>query len=290
MRRVLIDDQLENTFAQQGYAVVPLLSAVEVETLTELFAKHREKFNEPFHTSHFSKDRDYKWDVNNTIVDVLQPKLKDILFDYLPIFGNFMVKLPDPEVLMPLHADWAYVNEATSRSVSVWVPLVDTDEHNGCLGVVPQSHTLVNAVRGPLIRQSSRDHELEWSNELGVLLPMKAGQAVIYDHGLLHYSPANASGVARPAINLSLVPNGEEIIHYCMPEGANQIEIYRVNDASFYINYEHFQRPETNTLIDTLPADVVKWMDDKMWAAIAAKKGPAPTANKKGLLARLLGI
>lgn len=296
MRQVLTNPDLERTFLQQGYVVVPLLQREDVDRLYGLFMQHHEQFTQTFHTSHFSKDKGYKQEVHDTIASVLEPHLKGLLSDYLPVFGNFMIKQPDPDVFMPLHADWAYVNEAEFRSVAVWVPLVDTDEENGCLGVIPGSHRIMNAIRGPRIQQSSYSKDKDWVKELGVLLPMKAGEAVIYDHALMHYSPPNKSPFPRPALNLSLVPNGADMIHYCVPEGSDNIEVYHVQDTSFFINYDNYQRPETDTMTATLPTNIVGWIDDKMdvliprpasvEAPIQAEKAPA----KKGLFARLFGI
>jgi hypothetical protein len=259
------DPLLQKQFDQKGYVLLPsLLSDVDIRTLTDLFVRFQSECIGPFHTSHFSTDVAYKKQTHDTIVDVVFPKVAPYLNDFAPLFGNFMVKNPDPTVALDLHADWTYVDEQRFNSVAVWVPLIDVDAQNGCLGVIDGSQKVTNKIRGPLIRQSSRDHESEWEKRYGKLLPMKAGDAIIYDHALLHYSQANKTSKARPALNLSLAPAQAPWIHYCMPEGAADIEMYSVTDTEFYIKYNHFKRPDTGRMIQKISPSAVQYMDERM--------------------------
>jgi len=255
---------LQTSFSEQGYVTMPLLDEADTEKLLQLFNRHSEQYQTPFHTSHFSTDKHYKRQVNDAITEIVFPKAESLLANCRPIFANSMIKNPGSDYFMPLHADWTYVDENLFRSVAIWVPLVDTSKENGCLGVIEGSHKVLNKIRGPRIQQSSYEHDRDWVKQLGKLLPMKAGGAVIYDHALLHFSPPNKTAFVRPALNLSIVPKDAEIIHYCIPEGASVIEVYRVDDPGFYISYDNFQRPETNSLIRTLPVNSVEWIDSRM--------------------------
>ena len=273
MNPVFKNPSLQKNFSEKGYVVMPLLDEAEVQKLLRLFELHKNQYQSPFHTSHFSTDKNYKQQVNDSIIKTVFPKTKVLMVDYRPVFGNFMIKNPGSDYFMPLHADWTYADEDQFRSIAIWIPLVDTDEMNGCLGVIEGSHKVLNKIRGPRIQQSSYRNDKTWVKKFGKLLPVKAGHAVIYDHALMHYSPPNRSGEIRPALNLSMVPEEAEVIHYCIPEGATEIEVYSVKENSFYINYDNYQRPETNSLIKTLPADTVMWIDGKMDNFGMKKKG-----------------
>lgn len=266
MPPVFHDSFLQKDFDRKGYVVIPgLLNNDNVNRLLDLYKRFEHYYSGPFHTSHFSTDAAYKKEVHDTIANTIYPLIEPYLIGFQALFGNFMIKNPDANVAMDLHADWSYVDESRFRSVAIWVPLVDTNIDNGCLGVIEGSHKITNSIRGPLIRQSSRQHEAEWERRYGKLLPMKAGDAIVYDHALLHYSLPNKSNKPRPALNLSLAPAiAAPWIHYCQPEGNDEIELYMVEDKDFYIRYTNFQRPETGTLIRKMPPTEVRYIDDRM--------------------------
>jgi ectoine hydroxylase-related dioxygenase (phytanoyl-CoA dioxygenase family) len=266
MYPAFLDSTLQKDFERKGYVLFPsLLDAKKVETLLSLFQKYQNEFSGPFHTSHFSTDISYKKQVHDTIAAEVFPIIAPNLNGFVPLFGNFMIKNPDKHVAMDLHADWTYVDEGKFRSAAIWVPLIDTNEENGCLGVIEGSHQVTNGIRGPLIRQSSRQHEGEWEKRYGKLLPMRAGDAIVYDHALLHYSPANKTIQPRPAINLSMAPSAAAPwIHYCQPEGTDEIDVYSVSDIDFYIRYTHFQRPEIGHSVRKQSPSEVKYIDDRM--------------------------
>jgi hypothetical protein len=262
--QIFRNEEYQKEFSEKGFVQIPLLPHSAVKELLQFFEQQLTNITEPFHTSHFSADRKYKQTTHDIICQTVFSAIEPLLNDFMPVFGNFMVKQADPNIFMPLHADWTYVDENKHRSIAIWIPLIDTNEENGCLGVIEGSQKIMNKIRGPRIQQSSYTHDKEWAKTRGKLLPTNAGSAIVYDHALLHFSPPNRSGKIRPALNLSLVPKDAEIIHYCIPEGSNEIELYKVENPQFYIHYNNFQRPETGTLVGKLPANVVPFIDEKM--------------------------
>lgn len=264
MASIFNKEEYQREIETKGYVQIPLLSESSVKKLRLFYEEQTANITEPFHTTHFSTDKAYKQATHDIICQEVFSAAKPLLKGIIPIFGNFMVKQANLAVFMPLHADWTYVDENKHRSIAIWISLVDTDEENGCLGVIEGSHKIMNKIRGPWIQQSSYTYDKIWVKTVGKLLPTKAGTAIIYDHALLHFSPPNRSGKIRPALNLSLVPENADIFHYCVPEGANDIEVYKVENSRFYIHYNNFQRPETQSLIGTLPASTVNFIDDKM--------------------------
>lgn len=265
MEQIFKDTSYQKSFEQKGYIIVEqLLDNSALNKLYELFEKYTLHFEGAFHTSHFSSDVTYKREAHNTISQVVFEKAAPLLNNHVPIFGNFMIKNPSPNEGMDLHADWAYVDEMQHTSLAIWTPLVDTNAQNGCLGVIEGSHKITNLIRGPHIRQSSRDRDHIWEKKLGKLLLMKAGDAIIYSHRLLHYSPPNKTEKVRPAINLSLVPATAMLLHYCTLEGTDEIQLYEVPNTEFYLNYMYSQAPQTNSLIGSLPKNSVKYIDATM--------------------------
>lgn len=264
MNKTFVDEKYQKQFEEKGYVLVPVLGAEQIDVLSDVINKHAAQLEGAFHSTHFSSDAEYKKQAHTFIEETVFPCVAPLLTGHIPIFGNFMVKNPDPHVYMQLHADWAYVEEPSMRSIAVWIPLVDTDEHNGCLGVIEGSHKILNAIRGPGIKQSSYLHDKEWVEKYGKLLPMKAGEAIIYDHALLHYSPANKSGKVRPALNLSVVPDAVPLIHYYSASDTDVIEKYELDSADFFIGYESFKSPKGGKKIAEISRQGFETIDAKM--------------------------
>lgn len=243
------DFSLNRQYNRHGYVVMPLLGRQEIDSLRALQESTSLPESVGFHTTHFFTNREMKRTVHKGVCAILSPLLAPVLSDFIPVFGNFMVKEAVGDSLVPMHADWTYVDEQKHISVSVWIPLVDTDEKNGCLAIIPGSHRLSHHIRGPRIPQWDVPCNFDLIDALGRPLPMRAGEAVIYDHRLLHYSDTNMSGEVRPAVNLSLVPKGVPILHYTIPERETEIHAFTVTHPGFFVEYDNFQMPDSGEFL-----------------------------------------
>jgi len=262
---VFNDAALQEEFATNGYVVLPnILSAAELTTIKDAYLPFEKEISQSFHTSHFSADVDYKATVQQAIFDVVYPHVKSFVNDYIPVFANLMIKHANPENFLQMHADWTYVDETQYRSISVWIPFVDTTAANGCFGVIEKSHQFMNAIRGPGIQQNNFKRDRIWVKKYGKLVPVKAGDAIVFDHSLLHYSLANTTTESRPALNLSMAPKNAPLLHYCIPEGADKIEKYTVEDPDFFLRYVNWQRPQIGTPVACLEKSSIEFIDEKM--------------------------
>ena len=61
------------------------------------------------------------------------------------------------------------------------------------------------------------------------------------------------------AINLSLVPQNAQLIHYTVPEGKEGVHRYEIDNVDFFIHYDNFQVPERGKLtgVDTNPVPMI---------------------------------
>ena len=120
---------------------------------------------------------------------------------------QFVTKLPDGSEQhsdIPFHQDNGYGRLEPMTDVTIWMPLVDTDEENGALWIVPGSQRagLVEhgeAAVNPVLREAKA--------EAATMLPLAAGEAVAFSGLLLHGSGRNRSAAPRPAI----------FVRYCEP-------------------------------------------------------------------------
>lgn len=142
--------------------------------------------------------------------------LLDIIESFLgpevQVNGDFWLrtKLPGEKLTtFPWHQDSFYYGDKTHHLhiVSVWIPLVDVDEHNGCMQFIPGSHTW-----GPIATTKQDDHlgpavDVEARGRVETLR-MRAGDAVFFHNLTLHRSLMNNSPDIRWSIDLRYAPTG----------------------------------------------------------------------------------
>lgn len=102
----------------------------------------------------------------------------------------------------PWHQDEAYWDPAKSyESVSIWVPLQEATEDNGCMWFVPGSHRL-EVLPHQSIGGDTRIHALEALGAItqgAISCPLPAGGATFHTSRTLHYTGANTSDIDRRA-------------------------------------------------------------------------------------------
>lgn len=256
-RQAFVHSTYEKELNEKGYAVIPLLNCLEVQNVKAFYEQKKPADfdeNQGFHSTHFSRDRAYKKEVDTFLTGVFSTLLSEQLLGYKIKFCNFMVKEPGEGSIMPLHTDWTYVDESKFRSLALWVPLIDTRPQNGALGVVAGSHLLPAGIRGPKIPHPFHPFNERIIEHFGELIPMKAGEGLIYDHRLMHYSPPNLSETTRVAINVILTPEEALLFHYCKHDDENLIHEYSVEDDDFFVCYDAFDFPEKATQTKQFPA------------------------------------
>jgi hypothetical protein len=273
-RKACFNLSSESELLEKGFTVFPLLGPDEVEAIMSFYEQNKPidfQGNSPFHSTHFFRDRVYKREVDAYLKRIFKPPLSRHLQGYDVKFCNFMVKEPGTGSIMPLHTDWTYVDESKFRSLALWMPLTDTTNDNGALGVVAGSHHLPFDIRGPKIPHAFHRFNERIIEQFGELIPMKAGEAIVYDHRLMHYSPPNLSAVARVAINVILTPEEAPIYHYCRHGAEDFIHEYAVEDEDFYVCYDAFDIPEKATHVRRLPMVISEFSWD-MIGEVARKR------------------
>jgi hypothetical protein len=236
VRPVFADEQLERSLTERGYAVVDMLGSGDVTALLDL---HARALGDPAEgvqrLMQFGNDaRDV---VRDEITDAYERRLAPRLSDHRPMGGGIIAKAPAGESAIRPHLDWCFVDETRHRSVNLWVPLCDTTHANGALAVVPGSHRLRHTIRG----SGTPSHLVAATDVVAQQLevvPMKAGQALLFDHRLIHGSSTNTSARPRIALALPLVPAEVAPVHYVGDSDAPEAPVRQVEvDQEFW--HEH---------------------------------------------------
>ncbi len=258
MRKVLIDDSLEKEFQREGYVHIPFLSAEEVKRLWDGFFEMIKTSGGQVSPKDAGLDMDYTITYDFTFIDrnaehkrqvlklidsVFRPHYQKILDNYRPLIANYIRKESETGEV-PMHQNWAFADERRCNTVSLWVPLVDSHRGNGALEVVPRSHKRFGELRGPMIPWELEKIKAEIIKNDLVTCGIKAGEAIILDDSIVHYSHPNTTKDLRIAIQLILIPNEEPAIHYHMDQqkSMNLVNVLEV-EQDFFMEFNPWKQP-----------------------------------------------
>ncbi len=157
------------------------------------------------------------------------PKILDIVASLIgseiTVNGDYWIRFKMPtggESVFPWHQDSIYYNgnadsgqqvifSEESQILTVWIPMVDVDEHNGCLQIIPGSHK--RGLRPPRRDENGRLIPIEdiesWSEVQNVR--MKVGDVLVFGNLTFHRSLENTSENIRWSVDLRYSPTGSPL-------------------------------------------------------------------------------
>lgn len=255
----ILTQEIEDELNQNGYIVVPGLEKSKISYY--LSEAHNLLRNIDTDKYNFNTASDFNHSIRThtfqRIAKDFTPILNEIFFNFEIIMGIIFIKRPSPDTKsqVGLHFDPTLLpNENIQRHLNVWVPLIDVDEKNGALWVVPRSHKIFAPAHAITIT-------FPFSNiqnsvfQYGKCIKMKAGEALIFDNRLIHYSLQNFSKIDRPSIVLSFVPPESTFISLYKENLSNSlIEVYH-QSHNWYQHPDwsnNFERPKTGNFIGYL--------------------------------------
>lgn len=228
------DEKLQRQFDLQGYVVVPFLPQADVAELRSLFFASYPDPPEGFYSSSFDTDERKRISLNEKITAVVDRYVPERFGEIRKLGSCFLNKQPGAAGEMPIHQDWTVTDEPAHDSVTIWIPLQDTDETNGAIQVIDGSHRFSAALRAPSLPDPFRQVQGELRQDLKVLR-MKAGEAFIFSHALLHASPPNTGASPRIAVTYGLTAADAPLFFYHY-EAGGQTDRYAV-EADFFQRY-----------------------------------------------------
>lgn len=217
-RSILKDSALDERLREEGHVVFPLLDAEAVQSLRAFFFAHHAAQPERFYASAHVSDIDFRKSMSAKVQEVLGPLFEAMAKDAELLGGSFIAKPPGKQGLLPPHADWNIVDERQARSYNLWIPLVDVREENGAVFILRGSHKWFDSVRGPGIPNAFAEVGAEvW--DFMEPLEMRAGEALLYDHRLVHGSPLNQTDELRLACVAGVIGADVEMRHHTLRQG-----------------------------------------------------------------------
>lgn len=241
-KQIFKDDAMQARFNRQGFLVVPLISDTEVKQLNDLFdLLHPNLPSEGFVSGSYSQDIDYKRKASEEIVKILSPHYERLFVNYQPFGAAFLFKMPTANSDLAIHQDWTIVDEDKYVALNCWFPLTDVNETNGALHIVPGTHyDALPTLRAPTLPFFfSGDDDVVVAESIPMCV--KAGEAVILNQSVIHYSPANRSSQIRKAITAGVKSKGAPMVFHYKDAAQNEdtVEVFSMPE-DFLISFQNF--------------------------------------------------
>lgn len=281
MRPLLQDAKLQAHVDEHGWVVVDLLTDSEVRAMVDGYDRldHEitvdRSFAAGFHATIIDERTDYRVKCHDLIAGVFQPAADRIFNDAVLAMTNFVHKEPGAAAV-PDHVDWTMVDEPGSTSLSVWSPLCDTDESSGCIGVLDRSHRAVSFVRASANPTYTETAEFGATLPGRELLPLKAGQAVVFDHRLVHFSSAHNGPEPRVAFTCEMTPRAAPLVHF-EQLGSGRFRRHVV-EPEFFTHFSVGQDPR-DIVGHISYSDVYGTSFDQVWTSATEVEGTAEAAG-----------
>ncbi len=302
--RIFKDEQQQTLFDKQGYITTSFIDQTEVKILNDLFDElHPSLPSEGFISGSYSPDLDYKKRASDSIVEVLGKHYERLFINYQPFGAAFLFKMPSQNSELGIHQDWTIVDENNFVALNCWIPLTDVDELNGALSVIPGSHYpayhTVRTPTSPFFFSGNEDALIPHA----IPMRVKAGEAVILNQSVIHYSPPNRSDKIRKAITAGVKSLGAPMrFHYKIPD-ADKLEVFEMPE-DFLIRFDDFYkdifaRPKMGNSIGSidysspiLPRNEAIALVQKMklQAGFDNIKGDLPGNERNGFFKRLAEV
>ncbi len=212
-----------------GFCTLPLIDGEAAKTLRHVFSSMFGLDREGF-LSTVMQPASLRRAAHNQILPQVAPALGRHLSNHRIAMCSFVARYPGSDQSdLPLHQDWSFVDERCARSMSVWIPLQAVDRTNGCMTIVPASHRHAQPARG--IGSGFRYRELEPRLRARHLVdqPLARGEAILFDHRLIHGSRSNLGSSPRLAVGIVLVPS-QLPLTMGIPRGDGDYAFSRVED------------------------------------------------------------
>jgi ectoine hydroxylase-related dioxygenase (phytanoyl-CoA dioxygenase family) len=266
MTRIFQAERDEAFFRENGYLVFDLLTEAAIREVWSFYSAAFETKREvhpfaqdlPYYISIFDKDSDHKKKVDHLISAHVRAPVDAVMSDYEVFYSNFMIKFPG-DGQIESHQDFNFVDESEYTAFNLWCPLVDTTRQNGGLFVIPGSHLVFRTQRGPNIPKAlTRYNEL--LQRYSIFVPLTKGQAIVFDHKLVHYSPPNRTDRVRVAVQSVIMPRKADAIHYFFDEPQNKVIAYRIDKQ--YILENDLWNGSTTGLVQHHAEDLVPFPEE----------------------------
>lgn len=264
MRNILLNHSLDSELFDRGYVKIKLLSETEIKYLLgevhklypeSMFLPKGDETSHPHITmSYLDTNISLREKLFNVVKETLSPHIEDLLEDYDILSCGCFVKAPKGG-WFDLHYHPTAVEDLKHWVIDIWCPLQDTDFSNGTFCAIPESHKIFPRIIdcSPQEPPFYEGYAAEIRNQYSVPIEAKAGEAVLFEDSLLHWSPQNLSDSPRYAIHCTCIPKEAKAAYiYLDRTDPKFFELYEVDDQ-FFVERTRATRHDTLKLLSVVP-------------------------------------
>jgi len=245
------DTALQTQFDRDGYVVMDFITREQADKISKKFHDLHPDLPKGFYSAAYNPDEQFKEEIFAYTEKIFQSVLDKNFENFKKLGSTFLCKSPGEEGRKGVHQDWTVVDESKFYSCTIWVPLVDTNEENGTIRVIPGSHLFFDHYRSNNIPITYKDSiDLLWNNMDSI--SMKAGQAFILNHAVIHGSSPNTTNKERLVVAYGIAPKEAKLLFYYKNPGDNtdKIEKFEMPDDFFQRYYNAPERPLFGNAVD----------------------------------------
>lgn len=265
--QVMRDPAADAELDRYGFTVLDLLDATEVERVMRIHDDigvapddPRVSINWSFH----SRSGEHKRRVDTALRQELEARVDALFLAHEPFLATFITKWPGPNSAFAPHQDPSLIDERRGQGFTVWIPLVDTGmdgTDNGLLRFVPGTHRFSSCLRSTDVDLFPfAEHERAIVEELSVGVGMKAGQALIFDNRVIHFSMPNTTDGPRVVTSFGMRPVDQSCILLRRVDDTS-FNVHEISD-DFYLDVppsEQHQYQPDSPVIDTVQIETRRW-------------------------------
>jgi hypothetical protein len=232
MEPIFTDAALQEEFARRGFTKARLLSREAAAGLGAAIEEARrgssgESCTAGLDQSFCTTDADYRKRVDALGAAAIEQPLLALLRGYRLVASGAMIKLAGGSA-MAIHRDRHVLADPEGVIVNAWCPLVDMAVGLGNLALLPGSHRLGNIETNGVHR--FYEPYGDRLKPLCVSFPLEAGEAVLFDNRVLHWSHPNERQTARPVLRCVAAPAEGQLVFY-RPDAASGGRRFELLDA-----------------------------------------------------------
>jgi ectoine hydroxylase-related dioxygenase (phytanoyl-CoA dioxygenase family) len=287
-KRIFKDISLQQEFERNGFVVVDFYSISDLGEVSALYGKLHGENEAGFFPSTYSSDKDYRHTVDSELKRIGDKRFGELFIDIQIINGCFIVKSPGESSYLHIHQDMTLVDETEFTGINIWTTTIDLTDKNGALYALPGSHRFYPTYRGHTI-PGFYDPIQEEIKDYMMPFYLKAGQAVVFDQSIVHFSPPNLSDGLRIVTNVFITHRDARFVT-CYhdknnPEAVGKVELFE-QEKGFMTDNEQFgkniyERPQIGNSLGLFDYDFPQLTIDDLENKFGKKKLREYTPTKK---------